>query len=197
MTSAAALRRSFVFVTGNANKLRELQQILGPDVESVKLDVAELQGSPDFIVAEKSKLAAKTLNRTVLVEDVSLNLHALGGLPGPYIKYFVEQLGPHGLIKLLAAFDDKRATAVCSFALCAPNEEPTLFVGTCDGVIVAEPRVAPGNLHPFGFDPIFQPEGFTQTYAELEPAVKNRISHRGRGLAKLKSFFDDNLQTQA
>lgn len=188
--------RRFVFVTGNKNKLRELQQIMGADVESTTLDLDEMQGDAEFIVKEKAKLAAKLLNRVVLVEDVSLGMHALGGLPGPYIKYFVEKLGPAGLAKMLVGFEDKRATAYCSFALCAPGAEPLLFVGQCDGSIVDVPRVAPDNAHPFGFDPVFQPNGFTQTYAELEPSVKHSVSHRGRGLALLKEFFAASPQEQ-
>lgn len=181
--------RQFVFVTGNKNKLRELQQILGDHVQSVALDLDEIQGDAREIVRRKAQLAASQLNRVVLVEDVSLEFAALGGLPGPYIKWFVEKLGPSGLIRMLAGFDDKRADAVCTFALCAPNEEPIIFVGRCSGSIVDAPRTAPDNLHPFGFDPIFQPDGFDKTYAELPAAIKNSLSHRGRGLQLLQQFF--------
>jgi len=181
---------TFVFVTGNKNKLREVQQILGAHIEAISLDLDEIQGTPDEIIRHKSKLAAATLRRVVLVEDVSLAMNALNGLPGPYIKWFVEKLGPAALSKMIAAFDDKRAEATCSFALCAPDSEPLLFVGRCPGTIVDTPRVAPDNLHPFGFDPIFQPDGFTQTYAEMDAAIKHTISHRGQGLALLKAFFE-------
>jgi inosine triphosphate pyrophosphatase len=189
-TSGDASRlREFVFVTGNKNKLREVQQILGDHIQSASLDLEEIQGDARDIVRRKAMLAASHLERVVLVEDVSLCITALGGLPGPYIKWFVDKLGPAGLARMLVGFDDKSAEAHCTFALCAPNEEPIIFVGRCPGRIVDAPRSAPDNLHPFGFDPIFQPDGFDLTYAELPSATKNSISHRGRALQLLQQFF--------
>ena len=70
----------------NKNKLREIREVLGDNVESNAIDLPELQGTSDEIVIEKAKHAAKLLNCTVLVDDTSLELNALGGLPGPYIK---------------------------------------------------------------------------------------------------------------
>ena len=67
----------------------------------------DVQGEPEDIAKDKAALAAKQLGKAVVVEDTSLCFNALGGLPGPYIKWFLKNLGPHGLPKLLAAFDDK------------------------------------------------------------------------------------------
>ena len=107
------------------------------------------------------------------------------GLPGPYIKDFLEKLGPEGLYQLLQGFSDKTAYAQCIFAYCpSPEEEPITFVGRCEGKIVA-PR-GPGD---FGWDPIFQPDGYHQTYAELDKSIKNQISHRAMALIELKEFF--------
>jgi len=135
-------------------------------------------------VTEKAKHAAKLLNCTVLVDDTSLELNALGGLPGPYIKAFVDKIGPDGLVRLLHGFEDKTAASQCIFALCEPNGEPKLFVGRTNGTIVQ----ARGPTH-FGFDPCFQPEGSTKTFAEMDASEKNLISHRGRALRALSSFF--------
>ena len=94
-----------------------------------------------------------------------------------------------GLHKMLAGFDDKRATAVCTFAYCAGGEKDDviLFRGETPGTIV-EPR----GPRDFGWDPCFEPEGFDKTYAELDKDVKNGISHRFRALEKLREHFESN-----
>ncbi|VDK60950.1 unnamed protein product [Anisakis simplex] len=185
--SLMATKRTLKFVTGNANKLREVRAILSPhiEVESVDLDLAEYQGEPDEIARKKCADAAKQLQSEVIVEDTCLCFNALGGLPGPYIKWFLKNLRPEGLHKLLSGFDDKTAYALCTFALCEGPDKPVLlFRGRTDGCIV-EPR---GENH-FGWDPCFQPDGFDETYAQMKPDLKNSISHRGKALALLKKHF--------
>mmetsp|Transcript_908 Transcript_908/g.1822 ORF Transcript_908/g.1822 Transcript_908/m.1822 type:complete len:133 (+) Transcript_908:101-499(+) len=120
------------FVTGNANKLKEVQQILGSSVqlEAKKVDLPELQGEPEEISKEKAKIAAKSINGAVLVEDTCLGFEALQGLPGPYIKWFLDKLGHDGLNRMLVGFEDKSAKAMCTFALSLPGrDEPLLFQG--------------------------------------------------------------------
>jgi inosine triphosphate pyrophosphatase len=87
---------------------------------------------------------------------------------------------------MLAGFDDKSATALCTFAYCAgPGSEPILFEGRTQGRIV--PARGPNA---FGWDPVFEPvEGEGKTYAEMDGAAKNAISHRYRALEKLKAFL--------
>lgn len=89
MSSAAVEKKTVIFVTGNANKLREVQQILGDfvNVASRKVDLPELQGEPDDIAVEKCRLAAAEVGGACITEDTCLCFNALGGLPGPYIKY--------------------------------------------------------------------------------------------------------------
>ncbi|KAJ1975683.1 acetyl-coenzyme A synthetase 2 [Dimargaris verticillata] len=88
---------------------------------------------------------------------------------------------------MLIGFEDKSAFALCTFAYCAgPGHEPVLFEGKTPGTIV--PPRGPGV---FGWDSTFQPDGFNKTYAELDPAVKNTISHRFRALELLKAFLAD------
>jgi inosine triphosphate pyrophosphatase len=91
-----------------------------------------------------------------------------------------------GLHKLLAGFEDKTAYALCIFAYGEPNKPIQLFTGRTDGRIV-EPR-GPTN---FGWDPCFQPESFSQTYAEMSKEVKNGISHRYKAVTALKSYFSE------
>lgn len=114
--------RSFqVFVTENAKKLEELKQILGPsfpiDIISSKIDLPELQGEIDEICKKKCLEASSMVKGPVIVEDTCLCFNALKGLPGPYIKWFLGNLGPEGLFRLFAGFDDKTAKAIiCTFA---------------------------------------------------------------------------------
>ena len=123
-----------------------------------------------------------------MVEDVSLCFNAMKGLPGPYIKDFLGKLGRQGLVDMLRGFDDKTAYAQCTFAFCqGPTYEPIVFVGKCDGSIVD-----PKGENMFGWDPIFQPKGFDQTFAEISLEEKNKISHRGRALEIVKEFLEKN-----
>eukprot|EP00123_Amoebidium_parasiticum_P013578 comp22039_c0_seq1/m.32005 comp22039_c0_seq1/g.32005 ORF comp22039_c0_seq1/g.32005 comp22039_c0_seq1/m.32005 type:complete len:193 (-) comp22039_c0_seq1:470-1048(-) len=184
---AAASGRRIVFVTGNAKKLEEVVAIVGDSVPLIsrKLDLPELQGEPEDISKEKCRLAAKEVQGPVLTEDTCLCFNALKGLPGPYIKWFLDKLGHEGLNNLLAAYPDKSAYALCTFAYCeGPGHEPIVFAGKTHGKIV--PARGPPD---FGWDPVFQPDGFDQTYAEMDKAIKNTISHRYRALAQVKEYL--------
>ncbi|KAJ6792578.1 inosine triphosphate pyrophosphatase [Iris pallida] len=181
------LPRPVTFVTGNAKKLEETRAILGPSIpfQSLKLDLPELQGEPEEISKEKARLAAAEVNGPVLVEDTCLCFNALNGLPGPYIKWFLQKTGHEGLNNLLKAYDDKSAYALCVFSLAlGPHVEPVTFVGKTEGKIV--PARGPAN---FGWDPIFQPDGYELTYAEMPIEEKHKISHRSRALALVKAHF--------
>ena len=100
------------FVTGNAKKVEETLRILGNsvDLQCRSIDLPELQGEPSDIASQKCAAAADHVGGPVLVEDVSLGFSALRGLPGPYIKFFLQKLGHDGLNALLAAHNDKSAT---------------------------------------------------------------------------------------
>ncbi|KAG0616381.1 hypothetical protein M758_5G110400 [Ceratodon purpureus] len=149
--------------------------------------VPELQGEPEDISREKARLAAKEIGGPVLVEDTCLCFHALNGLPGPYVKWFLAKTGHEGLNNLLAAYDDKSAYALCVFSLAlGPDSEPITFSGRTEGKIV--PARGSGN---FGWDPIFQPVGYDLTFAEMLKEEKNKISHRRRALDKVKEYFYD------
>lgn len=184
-------RRAVTFVTGNANKLRETQRIVGGAVPMVsrKVDLDELQGEPEEVSRRKCRLAAEVVGGPTVVEDTSLCFNALGGLPGVYIKWFLDKTGHAGLNNLLAAYDDKTAYAQCIFAYSrGPGAEPVLFVGRCPGRVV--PARGPNA---FGWDPVFEPdEGGGLTFAEMDAERKNAISHRSRALAELKRWFAEH-----
>ncbi|XP_030041164.2 inosine triphosphate pyrophosphatase [Manduca sexta] len=185
--------RSLTFVTGNAKKLEELRAILGVnfplEIINYKLDLPELQGEVDEVSVKKCQEAARRLKKPVLVEDTSLCFNALKGLPGPYIKWFLEKLQPEGLHRLLAGWEDKSAEAVCTFAYCAGNCDDldvVLFQGITKGKIVP-----PRGTRDFGWDCVFQPDGHDKTYAELPKSEKNKISHRYKALEKLRTYFTE------
>ncbi|GKY93868.1 hypothetical protein MPSEU_000353700 [Mayamaea pseudoterrestris] len=194
-SGGSAKKFKIIFVTGNKKKLEEVQQILGSDLEasyditSHKVDLPELQGDPVAIAKEKCMIAAKEIGGACLTEDTSLCFNALNGMPGPYIKWFLESCGHDGLNAMLTGFDDNTAYAQTVVAFTkGPGKEVYVFDGRTDGKIVP----ARGSLD-FGWDPIFEPlEGDGKTYAEMNKSDKNAISHRGRSFAKLKTFLLDN-----
>ena len=162
-------RKIINFVSGNKNKLRELNDIFHEhfkdiQIKQLDIDLPELQGFPEDIVKGKLKLAlekAKNLQGPVLVEDTSLCFNAYGGLPGAYIKYFLKAIKPEGLYKMACAFEDHSAVAQSIYGLQKnEKEEPHLFVGRTDGEIV-EPK---GDNN-FGWDPCFKPSCSKNTYA--------------------------------
>lgn len=199
MSSASPSLPAITFVTGNKKKLEEVVAILGADksaalplqITSRALDLPELQGEPEEIAKAKCRLAAKEVGGPVMTEDTSLCFNALQGLPGVYIKWFLEKLGHDGLNKMLAAYEDKTAYAQCIFAFSkGPEDEPKVFVGRTHGKIVP-PR---GPLD-FGWDPVFETEehgGAPTTYAEMHKTVKNGISHRYRALEQLRRYLIEN-----
>ncbi|KAK6379858.1 nucleoside triphosphate pyrophosphohydrolase ham1 [Exophiala oligosperma] len=175
------------FITGNKNKLAEVQAILGSvdglTLQSRNVEGPEIQGTIEEVARDKCSRAAEVVGGPVLTEDTALEFQALKGLPGPYIKYFLTALGHEGLNNMLAAYEDKTAFAVCTFGYCAgPGQEPILFQGRTKGKVV--PARGPPN---FGWDPVFEYEG--KTYAEMDKAEKNLISHRGKALDKLKVWL--------
>lgn len=185
-TSApSAVRHNVNFITGNANKLREVKAILEPaiQVDSQALDLIEVQGTVEEVTLDKCRRAADLVGGPVLVEDTCLCFNALNDLPGPYIKWFLTSIGLDGLNNLLAAYEDKSAKAICTFAYSAgPGHEPLLFQGVTDGKIVP-----PRGPAVFGWDSVFEYQG--QTYAEMDKVEKNKISHRFKALEKLQAWF--------
>ena len=174
---------TITFVTGNQNKLREAKQILGVNLVNTNIDLPELQfDTSDKVANYKAQEAAKVIGGPVLVDDTALHFNAIGGLPGAYIRAFVSKLTPLELTKLLAGFDDKSAYVTCSIGFCpGPGKEAKVITGKVEGKIVA-----PKGDGGFGFDPIFMPNGYDKTYAEMDSETKNKCSHRGLALKLLK-----------
>ena len=157
-----------VYVTGNQDKADYLSKMLGMSLEHRKLHLDEIQSTNlDEIVAHKVKQAYQLIGKPALVEDVSLGFNALSGLPGPFIKFYVEQ--PNGLEKLCRSLDgleDRTARAECVFGY-YDGEHLELIMGGLEGSIADHPRGESG----FGWDAIFCPDGYGgKTRAEMTPS---------------------------
>jgi non-canonical purine NTP pyrophosphatase (RdgB/HAM1 family) len=175
---------NLVFVTSSEHKHREAQAILGVPIERAALDIVEPQGLDVLQVARiKARLAFAELGRPVLVEDTSLELSALGGFPGPLVRWLLEAAGPAAIARLLDGFADRRAVARC-VAIAWDGAREFLGVGAVEGEIAPAPRGASG----FGWDVVFVPSwGGGRTYAEMPAAEKNSRSHRTLALNELRA----------
>lgn len=179
--------RQIFLVTGNEHKLREWRQIVPTsiDLQSVNIDLTEIQSDdPVEIVTDKVKRAYAQVGKPVIVEDVDAGLEKLGGLPGPFIKFFNDKLGKDALYKL-AGGEGEKATVACTTAY-YDGDELLIARGEIDGTVVA-PR---GDS--FGFDIVFVPDGETQTYAEMTPEKKNSLSHRRKAIELLVEKLNHN-----
>ena len=173
--------KKLYLVTGNQGKLKEWQQVLPADIEleTVDIDLMEIQSAdPEVIVIDKARRAYGMFGKTVVVEDVSLGLDKLNGLPGPFVKFFLQRLGKDGLYQL-AGGEGERAVVTCFIAY-FDGEQMITVHSDVPGTIVS-PRGDKG----FGFAPSFVPEGETETYAEMDDEKKFLIDHRGKAIRLL------------
>lgn len=171
------------FVTGNPNKLRELMAVApaGMAFASRVLDIDEIQSfDPYEIVRDKLHKAYAQIQTPVIVEDVSAGLASLNGLPGPFIKFFEEQLGRGALFQLSKVTDD--AVTITCIAGYYDGSRIIFGEGIVKGTIVA-PRGEGG----FGFDCVVVPDGYRRTTAELSTSEKNTVSHRALAMRDLFS----------
>lgn len=174
-------------VTGNKNKFREVKAIL-KDVEQLDVDLPEIQNSdPKEIVRHKLLEGLRYRGSDLVVEDVSLHLKCLNGLPGPLIKWFLEALGPEGIYKMAEKLGDSHAEARCTVGYAESKGRMRFFEGSVRGFIVP-PRGKAG----FGWDPVFLPEGGDKTYGEMAIGEKSKMSHRSLAFGKLAVFISRN-----
>ena len=176
----------FTLVTGNRHKLIEAERILGAKLEHEPLDLPEIQ-SLDLleVLRAKGEEAWRRLKRPVVVEETGFDIDALGGFPGPLVKWMLEAAGAEGISRTAHGLGDPRATARCAL-LFMDGEIERVAEGETRGRLVLEPRGAGG----FGWDPVFVPEGCTETYAELGADVKDRLGHRGRAWRRLRRMLE-------
>ena len=178
------------FVTSNKGKLHEATTALGPlGIEVVGSDLRPVEIQADTlqeIARAKCEVLIGRLPAPFIVDDGGLFVHALKDFPGVYSAHVLGTIGSVGILKLMDGVADRRAhfAAVVGYY---DGHETRLFAGRCDGHIADAPRSAG---HGFGFDPIFVPDGHTETFGELPAEVKNRISHRWKALAQFAAHFE-------
>lgn len=174
---------SWVLVTSNENKWREAQRILGRELERVSVDVPEIQAASTSEVAlEKAREAFAVLKRPVIVEDAGVELAALGGFPGPFIKYWEKLGGLESICRALDGTSNRSAAAVCALGVCTADGA-YVVEGRVEGVISRAPRGANG----FGWDAIFMPENDARTFGEMTSEEKDARSHRRRAWEALRA----------
>lgn len=185
----------FVFITGNQHKADYLAKWLGHPVEHQKIDLTEIQSLDLSEVAEdKARRAYAAVKRPVLVEDVSLTFHALGRLPGPLIRWFLEELTTDGLCQLMRLYQDKRATAAIMYGL-FDGKRLHVFENQVSGRIVDEPRSTPGLASNFGWNSLFVPDGATKTYAQMTDKDLETFSHRRPAVLKIKAYLEEQKRS--
>jgi XTP/dITP diphosphohydrolase len=185
-----------VLASNNPHKLQEIRQILGHHIIASLSDIGcheELPETHDTLEGnslEKAQYVFDRYGRACLADDTGLEIEALGGAPGVYsARYTGEQKSSSESIERvldeMRGFTNRSAMFRAVIALVSPVERVT-FDGVVSGSILTEPRGKQG----FGYDPIFVPEGYSQTFAEMSDGVKNSISHRARAIEKLVRYLE-------
>jgi len=176
-----------VFITGNLDKLRYLEQTLGIELEHHKLSLDEIQSAdPKAVIEHKVRQAYDLLQKPVLVEDTILAFNALDGLPGPFVKFFVEaEDGFEMMCRMLDGFEDRSAYATATYGY-YDGEDLQFFSGKLEGVIADHPRGEGG----YGWDKIFIPNGYgDKTRAELSPEDDIITYNQIRDFDTLRAFL--------
>jgi XTP/dITP diphosphohydrolase len=172
------------FITGNANKAEQVARWLGHPIQHHKLDLDELQSlDAREVVEHKVRQAYGKVEGAVLVEDGSLELDALGGAPGPLVKWF--QPSTDMLCRMLDGFETRTATARLYYAL-FDGQQAHFFEGTMRGRIADRPAGKGG----FGWDNVFINKGFDTTRAQMNEADYAATSYRKQALDKLAVFLN-------
>jgi non-canonical purine NTP pyrophosphatase (RdgB/HAM1 family) len=171
---------SLYFITGNKGKFEEVKAVI-PSVEQLDIDLPEVQSiNSQEIIEAKLQSAFEHHEGAFIVEDNSFTLKGMNGLPGPLVKWFLKSIGNEGIVKLAELFGTEvDAKVIIGYA--ENLESIQYFEGSIRGTIV-EPRGDKG----FGWDPIFQPEGYEKTFGEMEQEEKNSFSMRRVAVEKLK-----------
>jgi XTP/dITP diphosphohydrolase len=174
---------SIVLVTQNKHKLAELTPLFKEyniPFETTTLEKFEIRSTDvEEIAGAAARHAFMTLGRPVVLDDTGFFVSALKDFPGAYAAFALKSIGYQGILKLLEDVEDRRARFVTAVGFYDGTHLKT-FVGEMHGTISNEPSGSEG----FGYDPIFIPEGFTKTYADLTFEEKISISHRSRAFRK-------------
>lgn len=187
-----------VFATNNRHKLDEIRKITGSSIEILSLkdigcftDIPETGQTLQDNALQKAQYIKEHFGYDCFADDTGLEVASLNGAPGVYsARYAGEDCRPqdnmHKLLREMSGMTDRKACFRTVIALILQNET-YFFEGSIDGEIIEEQRGSAG----FGYDPIFVPDGYEQTFAELGDDIKNRISHRALATQKLIAFLKE------
>ena len=190
------MKKKLVVATNNAHKLEEIAAILGDAMELLSLkeihcdaDIPETADTLEGNARQKAMYIHEHFGMDCFADDTGLEVEALNGVPGVFSARYAgdghdSEANMQKLLKELKGKENRKAqfrTAICLIM----NGEEHLFEGIVKGSIIEEKRGGAG----FGYDPIFVPEGYEQTFAELGNDIKNTISHRARAVQKLCEFL--------
>ena len=179
-----------VLVTQNQHKLKELTPLFKKykiEFDTTTLEKHEIRSeSIEKIAREAAKIAFETLQKPVVVDDTGFFVDALNGFPGSYAGIVLNFIGFDGILRLMTDNEDRASefqTAVGYY----DGQQLESFVGTMSGVVARKPAGEDG----FGYDPIFVPDGYTKTYAELTFDEKVSISHRTDAFEKFLLWYSE------
>ena len=189
---------TLVFATNNAHKLEEIREILGGKFHIVSLqelgcqeDIPEEQDTLEGNALQKARYIRNKYKVNCFADDTGLEIEALGGEPGVYSARYAgdghdSEANMRKVLDKMSGETNRRARFRTVIALLLDGQEH-LFEGEVRGEILRE-RHGEGG---FGYDPIFRPEGFAQSFAEMSLEDKNKISHRGRATEALRKFLNE------
>ena len=179
--------KDLTLITGNVNKAAQFSKYLGMPVDHQKIDLDELQSFQLIEVIEhKARQAYERIKKPVIVDDVSFEMEALNGLPGPFIKFFEEILGVDKISELAYKYDNQRVRARMMLGF-FDGKQFYSFEGFTDGKISREVLGENG----FGFDAIYIPDGYKKTRAEMNDDEYDMTNHRRIAVEKLKEFLEE------
>ena len=194
------MKKRLVFATNNAHKLEEIRAILGNSIEILSLadihchaDIPETADTLEGNARQKSRYVYEHYGLDCFADDTGLEVESLGGAPGVYSARYADgqghdsQANMNKLLKEMEEKNDRKAQFRTIISLIEKGEERQ-FEGIVKGQITSEKRGESG----FGYDPIFQPDGYETTFAELGSDIKNRISHRASAVAALCDYLRKN-----
>jgi len=190
-----------IFASNNQHKVREIRSILGNSFNLLSLndinileDIPENEPLIEGNAISKARYVYSRTGRNVFADDTGLEVEALKGLPGVHSARFAGEnkdssANIEKVLEMLGDNKNRKARFRTVIALIL-NDKEYLFEGIAEGNIIRERRGVEG----FGYDPVFIPVGKTLTFAEMELAEKNTISHRARAFEKLREFLDKQNQ---
>ncbi|WP_077327278.1 XTP/dITP diphosphatase [Virgibacillus siamensis] len=191
--------KDIIIATKNAGKAKEFKTFFAKyDVKAVSLldltesmeDVEETGSTFEENAALKAETISNRMNTPVLADDSGLMIDALDGHPGIYSARYAgepknDQANLEKVLDELDGVEDRTARFVCVLAVKIPGQDTFFKRGECEGNLTTEPKGENG----FGYDPIFVPEGYTKTMAQLSAEEKNQISHRKHAIDKLEDWI--------